>query len=402
MAGPLDGIRVIDWTIWQQGPVASTMLGDLGADIIKVEDKVGDPARGLVRLAGSAMAFKGRNSYFENNNRNKKSISIDLKTKEGKEIIYRLSKKSDVFVQNFRQGVAAKLGIDYGTLSKHNPMLVYANASGFGPKGPSSGDPSFDLVGQARGGLMQCSSDPDVPPQLLRGGLADQMGAIMLAYGVLAALVARERLGIGQEIDSSQLGSLIALQGLNMAQVLTLGEEQAHRRRTEAGNPLTNHYKCADGWIGLAMLQPDRYWPDFCRVMEIENLEKDPRFNTMDSRAKNCREIISALDAIFVTKTKAEWMSKFKAGGDFVVGPVNRLSEVAQDPQALANEYVTDFDHPAFGPTRVVGVPVQFSKTPGGIRMPAPELGQHTEEVLVDYCGYSWDDISELRDKEVI
>ena len=260
MAMPLDGIRVIDWTIWQQGPVASAMLGDLGAEVIKIEEReTGDPGRGI--LSASGVDLSGRpNFYFEANNRNKKGITLDLRKPEAVEIVHRLAEKSDVFVQNCRQGVADRLGLGYEALRERNPKLIYANASGYGPEGPDSGEPSFDVVGLARSGIMLAAGEPDMPPLAIAGGVADQMGAIMLAYGVLAALIARERHGVGQVVDASHLGSMAMLQGLSLSAQLMMGFALPRQPRSRAGNPLWNHYRCADDkWIAVAMLQPDRY-----------------------------------------------------------------------------------------------------------------------------------------------
>ena len=183
MAMPLEGIRIIDWTIWQQGPLSTTMLGDLGAEVIKIENRAGgDPGRGVMSLGGFDLADQP-NFYFEANNRNKKSITLDLSKPEGREVVHRLVAESDVFVQNFRKGVAARLELDYETLRKHNPMLIYGSATGYGPKGPDSGEPSFDLLGLARSGMMMAAGEPDMPPLSIAGAVADQMGGIMLAYG---------------------------------------------------------------------------------------------------------------------------------------------------------------------------------------------------------------------------
>jgi len=245
MPMPLEGVRVVDWTIWQQGPVSTMMLGDLGAEVIKIEDRVsGDPGRGVMSIGGTMTGVSGqRNYYFEVNNRHKKSLTLDLKRPEAKEIVYKLIEKSDVFVQNFRKGVAARLGLDYQALSQYNPKLIYASASGYGPEGPDSGEPSFDYMGLARSGIMNAVGEPDMDPQNITGGIADQMGAIMLAYGIMTALFTRERFGIGQEVDTSHLGSMMALQGLNLACRLTLGKEFRRSYRAKAPNPLWNHYK---------------------------------------------------------------------------------------------------------------------------------------------------------------
>ena len=405
MSMPLDGIRIIDWTQWQQGPVATMMLGDMGAEVIKIEHRIsGDPGRGIMRIMGTAVAVhSGRNFYFENNNRNKKSITLDLTTEKGKEVVYKLIEKADVFAQNFRKGVANRLGLDYETLSQFNPQLVYANATGFGPKGPESTAPAYDLLGQARSGLMTVAQEPSLPPHYIVGGISDQMGAIMLAYGIVLALLARERLGVGQEIDVSQLGSMIWLQNMNVASSVITGYEYASHSRARAGSPLWNYYKCADDkWICLGLLQPDRYWPDFCRALGIEHLEKDTRFEDADKRFENCEELISLLDEVFATKTREKWMRTLQEAGDLIFSPVSSISDLASDPQVLENDYITNFDHPTFGPMKVVGVPVKLHKTPGAVRSPAPEFGQHTEEVLLDICGYNWEEIQAMRDEEVI
>lgn len=405
MPMPLEGIRVIDWTVWQQGPVATMMLGDMGAEVIKIEPRVsGDPGRGIMRIMGAVVGIPGgRNFYFESNNRNKKSITLDLTKEKGKEVVYRLVEKSDVFVQNFRKGVAAKLGLDYATLSQFNPQLIYANATGFGSRGPESDAPTYDLLGQARSGLMAIAQEPGMPPHYVVGGISDQVGAIMLAYGIVLALMAREKLGLGQEVDASLLGSMIWLQNINVASSINIGSEYASHCRARAGNPLWNYYRCSDDkWICLGMLQPDRHWPFFCKAAGIEALEKDARFEDADKRQENCEELISLLDKVFATKPREEWMRLLKEAGDLIFTPINNVSDLATDLQVLANDYVTDFDHPAFGPMKVVGVPVELSKTPGSVRTPAPECGQHTEEVLTDILGYTWDDITNFRDQGVI
>ncbi len=404
MVLPLEGIRVLDWTIWQQGPVATMMLGDLGAEVIKIEERVGgDPGRGVMSIAGSQTASEKRNYYFEANNRHKKSLTLDLKKPRAREIVYRLVEKSDVFVQNFRKGVAAKLGLDYATLSRYNPKLIYASASGYGPKGPDAGEPSFDYMGLARSGIMTAVGEPDMEPLNITGGIADQMGAIMLSYGVVVALLARERFGIGQEIDTSHLGSMSALQGLNLACRLILGKEFKRFYRRKAVNPLWNHYKCQDGkWICLGMPQADRYWSDFCRVMGIEELENDPRFANMKARGKNAEELIAILDRVFASRPRDEWIRRLKEGGDFIYTIVNTVSDLPDDPQMIANEYIVDYDHPVWGPIQVPGFPVTFSKTPANPKAPAPEFGEHTEQVLIEILGYSWEDVARFKEEEVI
>jgi len=378
------------------------MLGDLGAEVIKIEERVGgDPGRGVMQIAGAKTG--ARNYYFEANNRHKKSITLDLKKPEAKEIVYKLVERSDVFVQNYRKGVAAKLGLDYPTLARHNPKLIYANATGYGPEGPDASEPSFDYMGLARSGIMTAGGEPDMDPLNITGGIADQMGAIMLAHGITVALLARERLGIGQEVDTSHLGSMMALQGLNLACRLTLGKEFKRFYRNKAVNPLWNHYKCQDDkWLCLAMPQADRYWHDFCKTLEIQEIETDPRFENMKVRGRNAEEIITIIDAKFLSKPREEWMRILKAGGDFIYTLVNSVNDLPSDPQMTANDYVVDYDHPAWGETQIVGSPLILSETPADPKGPAPEFGEHTEQVIVDMLGYSWEEVSKLREAEVL
>ena len=403
MPMPLEGIRIIDWTIWQQGPVSTAMLADLGADVIKIEERVGgDPGRGILSMGGRDLGERP-NFYFEANNRNKKSLTLDLKKPEAREIVYKLAAVSDVFVQNFRKGVAARLGIDYATLRGHNQKLIYASATGYGPEGPDSGDPSFDQLGLARSGIMTAVGEPDMPPLGVAGGIADQMGAIMLAYGVLAALMARERFGIGQEVDASHLGSMLFLQGLSLSMKLMMGSAFRRTARARAGNPLWNHYQCKDGkWLALGMLQPDRYWAEFAKAIGRPELAADERFADLRVRAQNSEACVQILDEVFASKPRDEWLQVLRGGGDFIFTIVNDVDDLPEDPQVLANDYVVDFEHPRFGPTKVVGMPVRLTETPGRVRTPAPEFGEHTEQILTELLDYTWNDITDLRTREVI
>ena len=249
---------------------------------------------------------------------------------------------------------------------------------------------------------MTQAGDPGMPPFSIGWGVADQTGAVMTAYGVLAALLARERLGIGQELDVSLLGTMIFVQQMTVNSAVMLGAELARFPRYRVGNPLLNHYMCADNrWIMLGMNQADRHWPNFCRVLGIENLEKDPRFENLWVRGQNSEDLVAILDKIFPTKTSEEWIIQLRAA-DLVVARVNTISDLENDPQVVANDYIIEFDHPALGrKIKMVGIPVQLRQTPGSVRLPAPEFGQHTEEVLLE-LGYSWDEISHLKEEEVI
>src|SRR5262245_20726747 len=357
MPMPLEGIRVVDWTIWQQGPVCSAVLADLGAEVIKLEEREsGDPGRGIVRMRGIDVGSRP-NFYFEANNRNKNSLTVDLRRPEARALAHQLVAKSAVFVQNFRKGVAARLGLDYATLRGHNPKLVYASATGYGPEGPDSGEPSFDYLGLARSGIMLAAGEPDQTPSAIAGGVADQMGAIMLAYGILAALLARERLGVGQEVDASHLGSMAMLQGLSLSMRLMLGGAMPRTFRARAANPLWNHYECADGkWIALAMLQPDRYWADFAAAIGRPELTSDPRFATLVARAQNAKECVAIIDAAFKSRPRVEWMKILRESqGDFIFTLVNSVQDLPDDPQMRVDGYIVEVEHPVQGPHPVGG-----------------------------------------------
>ena len=401
MAGPLDGVRVVEISMFQQGPVAGMRLGDLGADVIKVEPKTGDPARGFMRIIGTMVGLKGRNYYFENNNRNKRSIVLDLTTERGKEIFLKLIDTADVFLNNLSIEAPIKMGIGPDVLLARNPRLIYAQASGWGRKGPDAHEYSFDYTGIARSGLMMSCGERGAPPAQILPGMGDELGGLICAWGVTTALFARERTGKGQVVDTSLMGSLIAMLGLIMAAPAILGQEFPREIRAEAGNPVYNHYRCQDDkWIALAHLQPDRYWPNVCRALGVEELEHAPRFNSIEARGEHAKELIAILDKKFATKPRNEWLKILKREG-CICTPIQSPIEVSNDPQALANDYFVYADHPVWGRIKVVGFPWDFSETPASWRREAPEFGQHTEEILLE-LGYTWDDIAQLKSEEVI
>jgi crotonobetainyl-CoA:carnitine CoA-transferase CaiB-like acyl-CoA transferase len=403
MTRPLDGIRVIDWTIWQQGPVASMMLADLGAEVIKLEARgEGDPGRGVLRASGLDLT-KMANFYFEAHNRGKKSLALDLKKPEAKEIVKRLVEKSDVFVQNFRPGAAARMGLGYDDVSAWNPKIVYAAGSGFGLEGPDAERPCMDYLGIARSGIMNAAGAPDDPPLAVQGAIADQMGGTMLAFGIMTALLHRERTGEGQMVDASLLGSMSWLQGLSVASTLMLGSEMPRFHREAAFNPLWNHYRCKDDlWIAFAMAQSDRWWKDFATLVLGPEAAADERFDGMINRGINARALIAMLDEAFASGPRDEWCRRLDSGGDFIFTIVNSVKDLPNDPQVRANGIIADVEHPSLGTLQMMNLPIRLSKTPAKIAAPAPEFGQDTELLLTEELGYSWDEIGELRKKEVI
>jgi crotonobetainyl-CoA:carnitine CoA-transferase CaiB-like acyl-CoA transferase len=401
MAGPLDGVKVVEISMFQQGPVCGTKLGDLGADVIKVEPLTGDPARGMMRIMGAMVGLKGRNYYFENHNRNKRSIVLDLRKAKGLEVFLKLIDRADVFVTNLSIEAPMKMGIGSEALLARNPRLIYAQGSGWGRKGPDANEYSFDYTGIARSGLMMSCGERGSPPAQVLPGLGDELGGMVLAWAVCAALYGREKTGKGQLVDTSLMGSLMCMESLVLSAPAILGQEFPREVRVEAGNPLYNHYKAKDDkWFAIAHLQPDRYWANVCRALGMPELEHDPRFNSIEARGDHAKELIAIMDKKFDTKTRDEWFEVFKKEG-LIYTPIQTPTEVINDPQAIANNYVVWFDHPVLGRTKMVGFPWDFSETPASIRREPPEFGQHTEEILLE-LGYTWDDITRLKDEKVI
>ncbi len=401
MAGPLDGIKVVEITMFQQGPVAGMRLGDLGADVIKIEAKTGDPARGFMKIIGAMTGLTGRNYYFEHTNRNKRSLVLDLKTEKGMTVFLALIDRADVFLNNMSIGAPIKMGIGPDVLLSRNPRLIYAQASGWGRKGPDANALSFDYTGIARSGLMMSCGEKGSPPTQILPGIGDEIGGLMCAWGVTAALYAREKTGKGQVVDTSLMGSLIGALGFIMAAPAILGQEFPREIRAQAGNPLYNHYRCKDDrWIAIAHLDPDRYWPKICRAVGIQDLENDPRFDSIEARGKNATELVAILDEKFAAATRDEWFEILGKEG-CIFTPIQTPSEVANDPQALANNYFIPVEHPDWGSIKATGFPWDFSETPASWRRRAPKFGEHNEEILLE-LGYTKEEIASLREEGIV
>lgn len=400
--GPLNGIRVVESAMLFNGPVTGYILADLGAEVIKVEPPgTGDISRGYETMFGASMNRPGlANVAFEVANRGKKSIVLNLKSDDGRSILYKLIEKSDVFITNLRKSSTQKHKIDYHTLRGHNPKIIYASTSTYGAMGPRGEQRGYDMQAQAISGAMwEIFGDRDsVEPSVAVGSIFDQIGATVLLYGILAALVARERTGIGQEVRASLVGSAIHLQATNINTFLWQRRGMSRFSRERCRNPLANYYQCADKkWVLLCETQIQRYWPAFLSAIEIQELENDPRYSTPDGMRQNFSEFIAILDRKFATKPRDEWLKIF-SGHDFGYAPVHDYAEMVDDPQVWANDYIVEIDHPSMGKVKTVASPVGFSETPISIGRGAPEYGQHTEEVLTDILGYSWEEIGKLRD----
>ena len=398
MPAPLDGIRILDLTTLVNGPWATVLLSDMGADVIKVEDPVTpDPYRGDVR--GGVDPTTGLHTYFESMNRNKRSITLNLKSPAGLEVFYRLVKDADIVTSNFRPGVVQRLAVDYRTLVAHNPAVITVTAGGLGDQGPDAGEGVVDLAGQARSGYLSLTAAEDGGPRYVGSfALADNVGAVMMAYGTVLAVLARERFGIGQDVDVSQLGSMLSLQSLALNNYLMMGVEPRVPQRAAHANPLFHTYRCRDdAWLVLACLQFDRYWKPICRALRLDrSIDEPPPGETEDGQAHG-RRLVALLADAFANGDRDGWLTRLKVE-EVVCAPVQSYPEVAEDPQVAANEFIAELDHPTVGKLRQVGIPVKLSQTPGSVRSTAPEHGQHTEEVLLA-AGYTWEDIIGLRDQ---
>jgi crotonobetainyl-CoA:carnitine CoA-transferase CaiB-like acyl-CoA transferase len=402
----LSGIRVVDLTIWQQGPMTTAMLADWGADVIKIEGPdAPDPGRSLVRYEATP---GGPNAYFETHNRNKRGVALDLKRPDGLAVFYRLAEGAAVVIQNFRPGVAERLKVDYESVRAVNPTVVYCQASGFGLRGPDAGRPALDPLAQARGGVMSVTGEPDAPPTRTFAGFADQVSAFQLALGIMVALYHRERTGEGQMVDGSLLQSVLGAQAFNISSYLMSGTyagSPVPRVPRGLTSPLWNHYRAGDGrWLMLGMAQVGRYWPPFRAAMEEATGELiGPGEMSVDwirQHAVELMGLIRKIDESFAQRPAAYWRDLFRRH-DLLVEVVQEYSDIAADPQVTENGMLATLEHPVHGPLQMVAPSVNLSGTPAVIRTPAPEFGQHTEEVLLE-AGYSWEEIGELRGAGVI
>jgi crotonobetainyl-CoA:carnitine CoA-transferase CaiB-like acyl-CoA transferase len=403
--GPLAGMRVIEWAHAHMGPAGGTFLGDMGADVIHVEAPgAGDMMRYHEGTWGvRQMLPDGRNAIFEDLSRNKRSLAVDLKTAEGRGLVHELVRNADVFLTNMRPAAVKKLELDYDTLAKLNPRLVYCAGTSFGERGPDKDSPGLEMMGLARSGMLFGSALRGEPPAYPTVGISDRLGGIGIAMGILAALVHRERTGEGQAVYTSQLGWGVNLQTVAIHIAANTGQVQRPVPRDDANDPLYNWYRCRDGtWTALGMIiYGDRFWPEICEVLGLGELAQDPRFTTVAARDENHRELIGILGEAFARIDYADWERAVRERG-FIATRVNDLTDVASDEQILANEYIKEQEHPVLGPWKWVTTPLRFTKTPVSIRTPAPTVGEHTDEVLSNVLGYTTERIEQLRAAGVV
>ena len=390
MALALEGLRVLDLTRVLVGPYATMVLADLGADVIKLEMPVtGDDSRAY------PPHVNGESAYFMSLNRNKRSMTLNLKSAKGKEIFLDIIRKVDVIVENFRPGTMERLGLGYEVLKKENPRLIYAAASGFGHTGPYSKRPAYDAIVQAMGGIMSITGQPGGPPTRVGSSIGDITAGLFAAIGILASLAHREKTGIGQKVDVSMLDSQVAILENAIARYTAAGEvPEPIGNRHPAITPF-EPFDTKDGQLMIAVGN-DTLWSTFCMEIEREELRDDPRFITNPLRTANHKELQPLLATTLSEKTTAEWCRIFDRSG-VPNGPINSVDQVVTDPQIIAREMIVEVDHPVAGKTTLPGIPIKLSETPGSIRGPAPILGEHTGEILSDILGYSPEQIEAME-----
>ncbi len=398
--GPMDGIRVVELAFWVAGPSAAGVLADWGADVVKIEPPDGDPFRGLfLNAAGLEVPA---NPPFELDNRGKRSIALDFRHPEAREIAARLIDRADVFVTNLRPGALERVGLDHPTLAARNPRLVYAGITGYGTAGPDRDRPAYDIGAfWSRAGIAAALTPPGGDPPFQRGAMGDHIAGITGAGAVAAALLARERTGRGQAVATSLYRIGMFVLGWDLNTTLRLGVPATPMTRTRTPNPVISCYRAGDGrWFWLLGLQGDRHWPDLVRAVGRPDLAADPRFVSMRARRENCPKLVEILDAIFATRPLAEWGAILDRENMWWA-PVQTTEDVVADPQARAAGGFVPVPQPDGGTVDMVASPVDFSETRWAPRASAPELGQHTEELLLE-LGYDWEAIGSLKERGAV
>lgn len=390
MAKALEDLMVLDLTRVLAGPYASMILADMGAQVIKVEEpKKGDDSRAYGPFIGEESA------YFMSLNRNKKSITLNLKNEKAKEIFRQLVSKADIVIENYRPGTMDKLGLGYETLRQINPRLIYTACSGFGQTGPYRGKPAYDIIVQGMGGLMSITGQPGGQPTRVGSSVGDITAGLFAAIGILTALHDREISGKGQMVDVAMLDCQVAVLENAIARYMVSGE---------VPGPIGNHHpsitpfdvlEAKDNYVIIAVGN-DALWGKLCAVLELPELVDDPRFNTNANRTEHRDELRGILQKAFINRTAKEWIAILEQAG-IPCGPVNTVDDVVSDPQVAARDMIVTIEHPVAGPVKVPGTPIKLSETPGEVSRPAPLLGENTEEVLHGFLGLDSDEINRLH-----
>jgi crotonobetainyl-CoA:carnitine CoA-transferase CaiB-like acyl-CoA transferase len=397
----LQGIKVIEVTKAVGAPMASRLLADWGADVIKIDHEADFVRKRHDKYVGSRGIVTNINYVLQNISCNKRGITLDLSKDVGREIMYKLVEKADVFMSNLLPRQLEKFKLEYKTLCPLNPKLIYACFTGFGRKGPDKNAPAYGTVIDARAGLLHVLQVPGTAPVQMPLAHADFTTALALAYGIMMALFIRERTGVGQEVDVSLFDTGVWTLAGDIGGVLVTGQDRRGVERKDSTTPTMCHYETKDGrWLYLMVVpQTERYWPIFCKIIDREDLLQDPRFESPEKRVENHLALFNILEEVILTKTLDEWRLILNKSG-LPWSPVQTLPEVINDPQARANDFFVPLDHPTYGRMEILANPVKLSKTQAMVR-PAPEFSEHTDEVLME-LGYTREDIAKLREQAVI
>jgi formyl-CoA transferase len=391
MSGALTGVKIVEAASYVTGPFAAQLLADLGAEVVKIEEpKRGDPFRGW-----------GERNYaatFCSLNRNKKSLTVDLRTDEGRDIAFKLAARADVLIQNFRPGVMEKRQLGYNDIRKVNPKIVYCSISGFGPQGPYRDMPGYDTVGQARSGLLSLLTDPG-KPQGMGISFSDHLTGMYACYGVLGALMNRMLTGEGQHVETSLLRASVSFLSENAARYFETGQVPRRKHRTTTAGVFAFEDRNGQPFV-LHMSSPDKFWFGLFDVVGKPEWAQDPRFNNRKSRIENYDELVNLLQPIFRGGDRDDWLRRLMTK-DVPAAPINTLDEVFADPQVKTYGFPIEVEHPKMGKMKLIGNAVAMSRTPPSIDSPPPILGEHTEEILRS-LGYDGVAIADLRNKGAI
>ncbi len=397
MPGPLENIRVIDLSRIVVGPYCSMVLGDMGADVIKIEmPQTGDETR----MWGPPFAG-GESAYFISLNRNKRSLTLNLKTEKGKKILRRLIADADVLVENFRLGTLDKLGFGYGAIKQLNPRMIYCSITGFGKTGPYAAEAGVDIVVAAEAGLIGITGEQNGPPAKVGVAITDILTALFAQGAIANALYHREKTGKGQCIDLSLFESQVATLFNMSSNYLISGAVPRRWGLAHASIVPYQGFKTSDGVYILVAVTSEKMWENFCRVIDRPELSSNPEFDSNEKRVIHREKLTPMLEALFAGQTADYWLHRLK-GVKIPCGRVNTMDRVFNHPQIDPLDMVVEVEHPTAEKIKLVGIPVKYSETPGSIRLPPPLLGQHTEEILTSLLGYTETDIAALRAEGVV
>ena len=392
---PLKGVRVLDLTRVLAGPYCAMLLGDMGAEVIKVEEPgKGDDTRGWPPFAG------GESTYFMSVNRNKKSMTLNLKAPEGRDILKALAKKSDVLLENFRTGTMEKLGLGYATLAKLNPRLVYCAISGFGESGPESHRGGYDLIVQAESGVMDLTGFPDGPPVKVGNSIADLVAGMSGAHGVTLALLARQKTRRGQKVEIAMLDVMASLLTYQAGMYLNAGRTPARRGNEHPSIVPYEVFKAADGYLALGVAN-NSLWERCCAALERPDLAKDPRYATEAARVENRATLVPLLNQLLGARSGEDWMKRLEAVG-VPAGRIRTVPEVCESEHLRARGMVVALPHAKAGQVKMMGVPIRLHGTPGKAKTAAPVLGGDTDAVLTRVLGLRRAEVQRLRKAGVL